>query len=412
MQKQVWPHLENLVLADPDFMSSGPIDIILGADVYPQIIEDGIAKGEATSPIAQRTSFGWVISGPANSNTSRSSSQGCHVSVDKELQDLLQRFWKLEEVSSVTSSSMSVNEQESEYEKLGHMKLIPNSQPEPTVAYYLPHHGVIRETSQTTKLRVVFNGSSRTSSGVSLNDLLYTGKKLQIDVLDVLIWFRQFRYVFFSDIEKMYRQINVHEEDQKFQRILWRNKAKDIVTYELTTVTYGLACAPFLALRTLEQLVEDKGSKFPLAVPSLVQGRYVDDIFGGADSITQAREIVQVKSLCMAGGFPLQKWLTNHSAILESISSENRIDSSSIRIDETAIIHVLGLCWNPSSDTFHFSVTVSIPSVLTKRNVLSTIAKVFDPLGLLAPILITAKIFIQELWSLKLGWDEPLPLPV
>lgn len=85
------------------------------------------------------------------------------------------------------------------------MKLVHPSQPEPELAYYLPHHEVKRESSLTTKLKVVFNGSSNTTIGVSLNNLLYTGAKLQNDVFDVLIWFRQFRYVFSSDIEKMYR---------------------------------------------------------------------------------------------------------------------------------------------------------------------------------------------------------------
>lgn len=83
----------------------------------------------------------------------------------------------------------------------------------------------------------------------------------------------------------MYRQIKVHQEDWNYQRILWINQDKELITYQLSTVTYGLACASFLALRTLSQLVEDEGTKFPLAVPSLTYGRYVDDIFGGADSI-------------------------------------------------------------------------------------------------------------------------------
>lgn len=113
-----------------------------------------------------------------------------------------------------------------EYERLQHMKRIPETQTEPQHMYYLQHHGVIRESSLTTKLRVVFNESSRTSTGLSLNDLLHTGAKLQIDVFEVLVWFRQFRYVFSSDIEKVYRQIKVHKDDWAFQRILWIDQSK------------------------------------------------------------------------------------------------------------------------------------------------------------------------------------------
>lgn len=156
-------------------------------------------------------------------------------------------------------------------------------------------------------------------------------------------------------------------------------------------------------------LIEDEGAKFPLAIPSVTKGRYVDDIFGGADSIPQAQEIVkQLNQLCTAGGFPLKKWISNHTSVLESAPPENQINLPPVQF-ENSIVHVLGLSWNPSTDTFQFSVVASAPNILTKRIVLSTIARLFDPLGLLAPVIITAKIFIQELWSLKLGWDDSLP---
>ncbi|KMQ87726.1 gag-pol polyprotein precursor [Lasius niger] len=146
----------------------------------------------------------------------------------------------------------------SEYKDLHHMRLVDDNQTESQPNYYLPHHGVWKESSTTTKLRVVFNGSSRTTSRISLNNILHTGPKLQLELLDVLIWFRQFRYVFSADIEKMYRQINVHPQDWKFRRILWSTLEDHFNTYELTTVTYGMACAPYLALRTILQLVEDE----------------------------------------------------------------------------------------------------------------------------------------------------------
>ncbi|XP_067209114.1 uncharacterized protein [Linepithema humile] len=142
----------------------------------------------------------------------------------------------------------------------------------------------------------------------------------------------------------MYQQINVHPEDWDFQRILWINQNKEIVTYQLTTVTYGLACAPFLALRTLAQLIEDDGFKFSLAIPSLTKRRYVDDIFGGADSIPQAQQIIeQLNSLCMAGGFPLQKWISNHPEILSSITPDKQTSLISLQFEESTMIHILGL---------------------------------------------------------------------
>lgn len=135
---------------------------------------------------------------------------------------------KAKRMMTTLSERLAVNQEYStlysafidEYERLHHMIRVPAFHPEPRFSFYLPHHGVFRQKSLTTKLRVVFNGSSRTDSGISLNDVLHTGAKLQVYLFDVLIWFRQYRYVFSTDIEKMYRQIQIHKDDWDFQRIL------------------------------------------------------------------------------------------------------------------------------------------------------------------------------------------------
>lgn len=211
-------------------------------------------------------------------------------------------------------------------------------------------------------------------------------------------------------MEKMFRQIKVHPDDWKSQRILWTNESKDLLIYQLTTVTYGLACAPFLALRTLVQLLQDEGHRFPLAVPVLSKGRYVDDLFGGADSIEQARAIVeQTSQLCLAGGFQLRKWTSNHPDVLSSISKQDLVPLSFIPIEEDLIVHTLGLSWAPETDSFKFAFHNIRFEPVTKRVILSEIAKLFDPLGLLAPVIIVAKILMQEVWKLRVEWDDILP---
>ncbi|XP_011687412.1 PREDICTED: uncharacterized protein LOC105449728 [Wasmannia auropunctata] len=156
------------------------------------------------------------------------------------------------------------------------------------------------------------------------------------------------------------------------------------MTYKLTTVTYELGCAPFLALRAISQLIKDEGQQYPLAVPVLNRGRYVDYLFGGADSIEQAQTVVQqVSQLCMAGGFHLQKWASNHPDVLNSIPQQDLIPVASIPFKRT-------------SSSTHL------------RTILSIIAKLFDPLGLLSPVTIGAKILMQEIWTLRLEWDNPI----
>lgn len=206
----------------------------------------------------------------------------------------------------------------------------------------------------------------------------------------------------------MFRQIAVHKEDWELQKILWYERDGKLVSYCLTTVTYGLNCAPFLALRTMQQLVKDEGHRFPEAVVPMTKGRYVDDIFGGADSHNEAKQVVQhLIGLCEAGGFPLQKWSSSHPEILPKTSDELQ---HTVEI-EPVLCKILGLVWKPASDSFHFSsLTTSNASALTKRVVSSEVARLYDPLGLIAPILVKAKIILQELWLVKKGWDDPLPL--
>lgn len=150
------------------------------------------------------------------------------------------------------------------YENLGHMFPVERAHPTEQRINYLPRHEVWKEDNATTKLRVVFNESTKVPSGESLNGHFLVGPNLLPPLADVLLRWRRYPYVFSTDVEKMYRQILVHSED-RMQQILWRCKAQDnIQEYRLNTVTYGLVCAPFLAMRTLRQLAKDEGKRYPL----------------------------------------------------------------------------------------------------------------------------------------------------
>ena len=96
------------------------------------------------------------------------------------------------------------------YQALGHMEpVIAKTQTDPQKIFYLPHHAVLKPDSMTTKLRVVFDGSMRTSTGVSLNDTLYRGPVVQSDIFSILSRFRMHQFVLTGDIEKMYKQFPI-----------------------------------------------------------------------------------------------------------------------------------------------------------------------------------------------------------
>ncbi|XP_076661083.1 uncharacterized protein LOC143364873 [Halictus rubicundus] len=299
-----------------------------------------------------------------------------------------------------------------EYEALGHMVDITESLPILTnQAVYIPHHAVIREHSATTRIRVVFNASAKTGNGTSLNDHLLIGPKLQTDLAAVILRWRRYRYVFTADIAKMYRQILVDPRDADYQRILWRSSpAAPLQHFRLLTVTYGTSPAPFLALRVLQQLARDEGSKYPLALPVLRDQIYVDDCVFGADDPHLARQTrEQVAALLKEGCFTLRKWASNDPALIADIDPTDHGLAVNKPLSPDDNLTVLGIIWNLETDSFRFEVTITPVIPNTKREILSTIAKIYDPLGWVTPVVIVAKILMQRLWLQKCGWDDAIP---
>ncbi|XP_029160141.1 uncharacterized protein LOC114932141 [Nylanderia fulva] len=461
-----WSYINNLNLADPNPTSADPIEILIGADLYGELLLSGVRKGAPGQPIAQQTIFGWVLSGPISELSMQSRAITVqHCANSEALDQELRRFWEIEETPR--QALLSPEEQQCEehftathsrsadgrytvrlpfkrgspidigdsrhtaerflrglhrrfllhsdlraayaelmhdYESLGHMNEVKSDQGA-SQEVYLPHHPVIRDSSVTTRLRVVFNASSLTTNSTSLNNYLLTGPQLQADLSAVILRWRQFRYVYAADITKMYRQIVMDPRDIDYQRILWSGAPSEPArAYQLTTVTYGTACAPFLALRVIRQLAQDEGSSFPLAA-IVLQNTYVGDVLFGADDIPLLRQVrEQVCALLRRGRFELRKW----AQLLSDIASADHglVCDKMLQTDDH--LKILGIRWNPSSDAFQFNVTLPHSEQTTKRSILSTIARLFDPLGWSTPVTVVAKIFLQKLWLLKIGWDDVL----
>ncbi|XP_046865635.1 uncharacterized protein LOC124459899 [Drosophila willistoni] len=298
-----------------------------------------------------------------------------------------------------------------EYLKSGHMELLNTQQidEQPDGCFYLPHHAVLKPESTTTKCRVVFDGSGKDSSGVSLNERLHIGPPIQRDLFGVCLRFRQHRYVCCLDIEKMFRKIEVAPHHTNYQRIIWRSSTMDPMQhYRLRTVTYGLAPSPFLAVRVLKQLAIDYEAKYPLAARVLARDAYVDDIPTGCNSVGELMKLKdQLISLLDEGKFKLRKWSSNSWSFLKSIPKEDCLHGHASIEDN---VKILGIPWNPVRDEF----LVSTPMIATKqapskRALLSDLSKVFDPLGFVAPTTVLLKLIFQECWFSAISWDDPIP---
>ncbi|XP_034179509.2 uncharacterized protein LOC117603975 [Osmia lignaria lignaria] len=459
---------KNISLADPNFHKSAEIDALLGNTLFYQLLSVGQIKLCNDSIILQKTRLGWIVTGEVNLlNNHLNKARSCFVTT--ALENQLNKFWEVEEIpnkkyfSSEESAcethfsqnikrnldgryvvrlpfnekrdsigeshrmalkrfyslekrlelSSELKNQYSvflrEYVELKHMTDITNTD-DKQVGYYLPHHAVIKESSATTKVRVVFDGSAKTSTSISLNDALMQGPTIQDDLISIIIRFRTHQFVLTADIEKMFRQIQVHPDDAKFQKILWReNKTEPIKTYMLNTVTYGTTSAPFLAVRCLKQIIKDDGHKYPLAATVLDRDFYVDDLLTGTNDLNQACLLIdQLTKLLNLGGFNLRQWLSNEPKLLNKL--KNSSASQLVCLDVTETKKVLGIQWDPHADTINYKVNpFSSHKVVSKRTILSEIAQLFDPLGLLGPVIIQAKLVMQKLWMANLNWDESVP---
>ena len=469
-----WNHLSNLRLADPTFNQPGKIDILLGVDVFVNVLLHGRRFGPPGSPVAFETEFGWVLAGEAESCAPADHVTTYHTALISG-DDVLRKFWEIEE-KPMNDSTLSPEERtvvhnfrdnhsrsdsgrfvvplpkkpdakqigESrsqavrrflslerslhakhqfdefgsvmrEYLDLGHAELVPPSdleKPEHQV-FYLPMHAVRKDSSTTTKIRAVFDASAKSSSGVSLNDTLLVGPTIHPPLIDVLLRFRLYRVALIADVTKMYRAIELTESDKDLHRFVWRTTPGEMLQdYRMTRVTFGVSASSFAANMAVKQNATDLAHKYPLAAKAVDNSFYVDDGLTGADSTEEAIKLQkQLHNLFSQGGFLLRKWNSNDPAVLQHVAPELKDSQTKHTItDVETYTKTLGIEWNSNSD--HFRVTIAdLPPLanVTKRLLVSDIARTFDVLGWLSPAIVKVKILLQRVWESKVHWDDPVP---
>lgn len=455
-------------LADPGFSEPGSVDLLIGAALYWKVLLGAPRNMIKGQPSLQNTRFGWIVGGEMSSPESLSSAT-CLTVTNSQLSHQLERFWKLETlpekifltkeekacerhfVETVTrdgdgrftvrlplrptvelgkSRTQTQNRFESlerrlkrqpalkqayqeflnEYLDTGHMSLItdPDSLKHQEVCY-IPHQVIVKPDSLSTKTRVVFDASQKTSLGTSLNDKLMPGPNLQKDLFTIVLKFRLHEYVITADITKMFRQIFIDPRDRKYQLILWRQQPEQpIEVYQLNTVTYGTASAPYHAMRCLRELAIQHRDVYPLAASAVENDFYMDDVLTGTFTKPQAIKLQrELSELLMRGQFPLRKWRSNDPDILRHLSQQTEVDPL-LTLDKEEAQKTLGLFWNSANDQLQYQVTLPEKSAHTKRVVLSQMSQIFDPLGIVGPVLIRGKIFMQQLWPEGVEWDQPL----
>ena len=282
------------------------------------------------------------------------------------------------------------------------------------IVHYLPHHGVVRADKATTKLRIVYDASAKTS-GPSLNECLYKGPKFHQLVFDILLRFRAYRCALVADVEKAFLMIAMDEKDRDALRFVWvddvTKEKPELRTFRFTRVVFGISSSPFLLNATVRYHLERFLDTNENVVQRLLQSTYVDDIISGAESEEETFELyAQAKEIFRQGGFNLRKFLSSSQTVQSKIDAAEGTLDSGLPASE---VKVLGVIWNPSSDSLVFDLSdlsaVADNLQPTKRNLVSLIGRFYDPLGYLAPGIIKYKIFFQRLCQSKLDWDADLP---
>lgn len=460
-------------LANPYFWQSGEVPILLGIDVLAQIMEGEVHR-VGKRIVQQNTTFGHLIYGRTDSSdkhakTNQLEQKQSVLAIDfNQIDQTVQKFWQFEDLSLCTKKDAenelvesmfkkthyreksgrhvvtipiqpNVNElgssreaalrrfmlQEKKFERdatykqkyiefmdtmleLGHMREAKEQPKAGEMVYYIPHHGIMSGKS----FRVVFDASCKTKLGKSLNDIQFTGPKLQRDLFDILMRFRRHKIAFTADIKKMFRQIGVIEQQWNLQRIFWRSDPKaPLKEYQIVTVIYGLKSSPYLAVQAMLTGANEMRSQYPDAVQIIHDDFYMDDCASGAENEGRAVKVAtELRTVLKRSKFELCEWRSNSQRFVNELQGNNETPVSFDEADQTSI---LGLKWLPKTDQWTFAVKkVDESKPITKRTILSRITQLFDPEGFIAPLIVQAKLLVQQLWIAKLTWDQPVPIEI
>jgi len=459
------PELALSNLADPDL--GGEVDLYIGNMDMDQCVHDGTRRFNGYKAV--KTTFGVSIAGPLLSEDTATS---FHTSATPDdLKENLSRLWDLDQVPEAPNCSpedtevietfnqtyqriegrfsvtlparktqqtlgdtrrqamkrLLANERSLstkdkldvfqrvllEYLDMGHAHVIPHHQLTDRPHFYLPVHGVFKDSSSTTKVRAVFDASAKSSTGISLNDNLLAGPNLYPPLQDVIIRFRRHNVGLSADISKMFREILLNPSEKDLHRFLMRDSSNQIVDCRMDRLTFGVTSSPFLATQVLHTLAQLHSTSHPSASAAILHDFYVDDLLSGSTDVTTAKQLQEeICDLLSLGKMTLRKWRTNSIQLRSIIPDDLREkESELVSLNPQNAPKALGVHWDVNKDVLYISTPETPPTTnkTTKRSIASATAGVFDVLGLFSPAIIPARILFQETWKRQLTWDKQVP---
>ena len=285
--------------------------------------------------------------------------------------------------------------------------------------WYLPHFGVYHP-QKPNKIRVVFDSAAKVDR-ISLNKLLLSGPDLTNSLLGVLMRFRQNPTAFMADIEQMFHSFIVKKEHRDFLRFLWykdNDPGGAVIEYRMKVRLFGNTSSPAVATYGLRKTARVEETQFGSDAREFVERNfYVDDGLKSLPGSAESVDLLQrTQAMLATANLRLHKIASNDPSVTNAFPTNDR---ASELCDLDLSKHVkpiqrsLGVYWDLESDTFTFKVSDG-DKPFTKRGVLSVINSLFDPLGIVAPVVIKGKMLLRvmatHLKNRQLeNWDQSLP---
>ena len=303
------------------------------------------------------------------------------------------------------------SKQITDYVKKGYTRKLSKEEVKKTSGktFYLPHHGVIHP-NKPGKICVVFDAAAK-FNGFSLNDNLITGPDLLNNLIGVILRFRRYPIAIIADIEAMYHQVRLNQEDKDAVRFLWKEtlESKSPDHYQMVVHVFAAKDSPCCASFALRKTATDNKEEFSEeTVQCVMRDLYMDDFIKSVESEEKASNILaSLTTMLQKGGFKLTKFNSNSAYVINNIPPEELARTKvQLDLDDQSIQQTLSVKWNLDSDNFTFSSILKADKQCTKRGILKATSSIFDPLGFLAPYILKAKLLIQELWRQNYEWDQ------
>ena len=295
--------------------------------------------------------------------------------------------------------------------------------------YYMPHHAVCRKDKTTTKTRVVYDASSK-MEGLSLNECLHKGNPVFIDLLATILRFRCHKIGVTADIQQAFLSVGLKEEDRDAVRFLWVKDPKsenlEVIHMRFTRACFGVLSSMSLLDYTIRDHLKKFEEQYPETVEKIRQSLYVDDLDAGDDDAVKAWKLYEeTKFIFSEAGMNIRKWRTNDPVLNERFKKaesdpdgkdQDSYSTENLNPKEIAPVKVLGIPWDVADDMMIFSLKPleeytyknRCSRKITKRTLLRALASIFDPLGILSPIVISLKILFQNVCKASVSWDEEI----